>query len=282
MSQAFEHVPLQAVRDYWNRRPCNVRHSPQPVGSRAYFDQVQQRKYFVEPHIPGFAQFRRWSGRRVLEIGCGIGTDTISFARHGASVTAVDLSAASLAIARRRAEVYGLQDRIRFVEADAEHLDDVLVPEPYDLVYSFGVLHHTPNPDRAFDRLRRFMDASSTLKVMVYHRRSVKVAQILARHGGRGNVARHSEAQTGCPVTHTYSRREGRRRLQAHGFDVTDMKVDHIFPYVVEHYRRHRYVRRWYWRLTPKPMFRMLERRFGWHLCMTARKTDEGPLTTGH
>ena len=71
----FSETPIDRVRDYWNARPCNLRHSPATVGTRQYFDEVEARKYFVEPHIPGFAQFQRWSGKRVLEIGCGLGTN---------------------------------------------------------------------------------------------------------------------------------------------------------------------------------------------------------------
>jgi hypothetical protein len=61
------------VEVFWNARPCNW-HSPKPVGTREYFDEVEQRKHFVEPHIPEFAQFDYWAGKRVLEVGCGIGT----------------------------------------------------------------------------------------------------------------------------------------------------------------------------------------------------------------
>src|SRR5205809_1710992 len=118
----FGETSIDRVREYWNRRPCNLRHSLEPVGTREYFDQVEARKYLVEPHIPGFAQHARWAGKKVLELGCGIGTDTMNFARAGAQVTAVDLSTASLELARRRAEVFGLEDRIRFVEANAERL----------------------------------------------------------------------------------------------------------------------------------------------------------------
>src|SRR5213078_293758 len=110
------------VQRYWDTRPCNIRHSTKPVGTREYFDEVEARKYMVEPHIPGFAEFDRWRGKRVLEIGCGIATDTINFARAGAHVTAVDISDESLKLARRRAEILGLSDRIDFVEADAEEL----------------------------------------------------------------------------------------------------------------------------------------------------------------
>ncbi len=136
----------ETVAEYWNRRPCNIRHSAQEVGSREYFDEVEQRKYFVEPHIPGFAQFDRWRGKRVLEIGCGIGTDAINFARAGADYTGVELSEVSLALTRRRFEVYGLGARL--IQCNAEQLSRYMEPASFDLVYSFGVIHHTPNPDR--------------------------------------------------------------------------------------------------------------------------------------
>src|ERR1700739_4089118 len=97
---------IAEVRKYCDDRPCNIRHSSKPIGPREYCDEVEARKYFVEPHIPRFAEFERWRGKKVLEIGCGIGTDTTNFAQHGARVTAVDLSPQSLELARKRVEVY--------------------------------------------------------------------------------------------------------------------------------------------------------------------------------
>lgn len=271
----FREKQIEQVRAYWNARPCNVRHSPQPIGSREYFDEVEARKYLVEPHIPAFAEFPRWAGKRVLEIGCGLGTDTINFARAGAQVTAVDLSEKSLELAQRRAEVFGLSDRIRFQAADAENLSDVVEPAPYDLVYSFGVIHHTPHPERVVDQVRRhFVHPQSELKIMVYHRYSWKVAWIILTEG-RGAfwkleelVARNSEAQTGCPVTYTYSSSSVRRLLS--GFRVREEFVDHIFKYRIADYIHYRYVVNWYFRILPKTVFRLLERNFGWHLCVTA------------
>jgi len=277
MPASFHQVPIDKVTDYWNSRPCNIRHSPQPVGSREYFDEVEARKYLVEPHIPGFAEFERWKGKRVLEIGCGIGTDTINYARHGARVTAVDLTEKSLEMARRRAELFGLDDQITFVQANAEKLSEFVPPEPYDLVYSFGVIHHTPHPERVIEEIRKFVGPESTVKIMVYNRWSWKVLWVLGVYG-KGQfwklnrlVADYSEAELGCPVTYSYSRTSGRRLLEEHGFQVSDVTVDHIFPYSIPEYVRYEYKVVWYFRWMPRAWFRALERAFGWHLCLTAK-----------
>src|SRR5215467_7820926 len=111
---SFGEVEITRVKEYWNARPCNIRHSTAPLGSKQYFNEVEARKYFVEPHIPLFAEFERWRGKKVLEIGCGIGTDTINFARAGAQVSTVDLSEKSMELARKRASVFGLEEQIRF------------------------------------------------------------------------------------------------------------------------------------------------------------------------
>lgn len=264
------------VRRYWDERPCNIRHSPKPVGSREYFDEVEARKYFVEPHIPGFAEFERWEGKRVLEVGCGIGTDSINFARAGAELTAVDLSGESLAIARQRAEVIGVADRINFVRANAEELTSDLPGPAYDLIYSFGVIHHTPRPERALAEMRALAAPGTALKVMVYNRRSWKVLSMVVAKG-RGDfrrtdelLARYSQAQTGCPVPSIYGRGEARELIERNGFRVDEVSVDHIFPYRVRDYVQYRYVKEPYFRWMPHPVFRAIERQFGWHLLVTA------------
>jgi 2-polyprenyl-3-methyl-5-hydroxy-6-metoxy-1,4-benzoquinol methylase len=265
------------VQKYWDDRPCNIRHSQKPVGSREYFDEVEARKYFVEPHIPTFAEFDRWKGKRVLEVGCGIGTDSINFARAGAELTAVDLSGESLRIARERAVMMGVEDRIEFVQANAEDLASAVSGAQYDLIYSFGVIHHTPRPERALAEMRTLAAPGSTLKVMVYHRHSWKVLWILVGEG-RGRfwradelIAKYSEAQTGCPVTYAYSRTEGRELIEQNGFRVEQLAVDHVFPYRIRDYVEYRYVKEPYFRWMPEPMFRAFERRFGWHLLITAQ-----------
>ncbi len=273
LARRFSHVDIDQVRDYWDARPCNIRHSLKPVGTREYFKEVEARKYLVEPHIPRFADFPRWRGKKVLEIGCGIGTDTINFARAGAQVTAVDLSGESLEVARQRAQVFGVP--VQFYQADAEELTQVVPVERYDLVYSFGVVHHTPNPERAIAQMSRYLDRDGILKLMVYHRHSWKVFWILMTFGWGAFwrldelVARSSEAQTGCPVTYTYTRKTIHDLVSE--FQILDLEVDHIFPYRLADYLNYQYRQVWYFRHLPPSWFRWLEKRWGWHLLVTAR-----------
>jgi SAM-dependent methyltransferase len=264
---------IDRVRQYWDGRPCNIRHSGKPVGSREFFDEVEARKYFVEQHIPKFAQFSRWNGKKVLEIGSGIGTDSVNFARAGAQITCVDISSESLAICRRRFEVFGLKGR--FYQGNAEELSTFVPIEPYDLIYSFGVIHHTPNPDRVLQELLRYCGPNSEIRLMLYSKWSWKVLWILVRHGfgafwRLGSLVRqNSEAETGCPVTYVYSSEDVHRLLR--GYRVLEIRKDHIFPYVISRYVRHEYQWVWYFKWIPRRWFRWLEHRAGWHTLIIAR-----------
>ena len=137
---------IENVKQYWNNRPCNIYHSKSKFGTKKYFDEVEKRKYFVEPHIPYFANFKKWQGKKVLELGCGIGTDSINFVRAGADLTIVELSKKSLDITKKRFKVYGL--KAKFYLGNIERLSEFLPKEKYDLIYSFGVIHHTPHPEK--------------------------------------------------------------------------------------------------------------------------------------
>ena len=272
---SFDNVSITNVKDFWDARPCNIMHSKAPVGTKRYFDEVEKRKYFVEPHIPKFAQFEKWKGKKVLEIGCGIGTDTINFARSGAKVTAVEISKKSLEIAQKRARVFNLQNQIKFYSANAEELSRIVPVETYDLIYSFGVIHHTPHPYKVIQEIKKYAHEGTVIKIMIYYRYSWKVLWILFKHGKgafwkiRELISTYSEAAFGSPVTYTYSKSQAKDLMD--GFRIYEIKTDHIFPYEIDSYKQYKYKKVWYFKFLPKSVFRFLETNLGWHLLISAK-----------
>ena len=253
---------IDDVQEFWDARPCNIRHSDHPIGTREYFDQVELRKFQAEPHILNFSEFSRWRGMNVLEIGCGIGTAAVNFARFGARYTGVELSSESLDLTRRRFEVYGLNGE--FYQGNAEELADFLPKKQYDLVYSWGVIHHTPRPDRVIAHVRDYLRPGGVFKIMMYARDSWKNYMIEAGLD-------QPEAQWGCPVVHTYTR-EGLADLIGPDFVIEQIQQDHIFPYEIEAYKRKEYVLQPWFQHMPKQMFTVLEQHLGWHLMATAHR----------
>jgi ubiquinone/menaquinone biosynthesis C-methylase UbiE len=211
----------------------------------------------------------------VLEIGCGIGTDTINFARAGATVTAVDLSTESINLAKKRAEVFGVSDQITFYQGNAELLSEFVPVGEYDLVYSFGVIHHSPNPEKIVDQIvKHYIKPGTVFKLMVYNRASWKVLWMLMLEGGKlwktdEIIAKHSEAQTGCPVTYSYTKTSV-KNLIGDRFKVVKSDYEHIFPYQIPKYVKYEYEKEWYWKMMPDSVFKKFENMFGWHLCVTS------------
>jgi SAM-dependent methyltransferase len=275
---------IDDVRAYWDSRPCNIRRSAAPVGSPQFFIDTERNKFFVEPHIPGFAEYEKWIGKKVLEIGCGIGIDTANFVRWGADVTAIDLSQKSLDIAATRVQTLPWtvcwsselpdfrQGRAKFWQANAEQFILPVNRGHFDLVYAFGSIHHSPNPDAILDNARYFIKDGGTLKLMVYNKYSWKSLWILLKYGHgqfwkfKELVARYSEAQTGCPITYVYSKKELRAMLERNGFHVKKISVDHIFPYDIEAYKRYEYKLAAPWKYLPDKFRFWLEKKIGWHL----------------
>ena len=125
---------LIRIKEYWDAQPCNVKHSLQPVGSAEYWNEVTERRFFVEPHLRDLAGFHQWQGKRVLEIGCGIGSDAEQFARHGAEYVGIDLSAQSVDMCRQRFDLFGLSGEFYIMDgADTQALASL---GQFDLVYS--------------------------------------------------------------------------------------------------------------------------------------------------
>lgn len=250
---------IDAVREYWDARPCNIRHSKLQVGTREYFDEVETRKYFVEPHIEAFAEFDKWRGKKVLEIGCGIGTDALRFARAGANYTGIDISPKSIDLARKRFRLYGLRGSFFVHNAETPPL---LRYESYDLIYAFGVIHHSPQPEKVVSSAKWYMDERSQFRLMLYAKHSWKNIMILAGLD-------QPEAQAGCPVAHTYTEEEARHLLK--DFEILDLHQDHIFTYDVDKYVQYEYEELPWFREMPAKVFSALRRALGWHMLIKCK-----------
>lgn len=93
---------VQDVRSFWNETPCGTYGKDLPEGSPEFFAAIETERYAMEPEIPRYAQFSRWHGKRVLEVGFGAGSDLMRFARAGAEVVGVDLGFKGATLARKR------------------------------------------------------------------------------------------------------------------------------------------------------------------------------------
>jgi len=159
---------IQDVRAFWNAHPCNSRYSTQP-DRHAYFDELEQRRYRVEWHIPIVAQFDQFRDRDVLEIGCGMGADGLQFARHGAHYTGIDLTPAAVEISQERFALYGVPGRFQVANAEEMPFPDA----SFDHIYSFGVIHVSPNTEAIVRHMYRVLRPGGTFCVMVYNQTSI-------------------------------------------------------------------------------------------------------------
>jgi ubiquinone/menaquinone biosynthesis C-methylase UbiE len=167
MSQANAELK-ERVRAFWQANPCGTKFADAEPGTRRFYELVEEHRYTKEWHIPLAANFEGASGLKVLEIGCGLGTDGARFAQAGAHYTGVDLTFAAIELAKRRFELFGLPGEFRTADAEALEFPD----ESFDLVYSHGVLHHTPNTAAAIDEVHRVLKPGGRAIVMLYHRDS--------------------------------------------------------------------------------------------------------------
>src|SRR5438874_5107963 len=174
----------QRVRAFWQTRPCGTKFSDAEIGTREFFASLEAHRYGKEWHIPIAANFAATRGLKVLEIGCGVGTDGAQFAKAGADYTGIDLTEAAIELARKGFEISNLKGQFRI--ADAENLD--FPDESFDVVYSHGVPHHTPDTARAVREIHRVLRTGGRAIVMLYHRGSYnyRVGIRLLRRAGAG------------------------------------------------------------------------------------------------
>jgi len=245
----------QRVKTYWEREACGEIHSDAPEGSPEFFAEVEQRRDELEPHIARFADFVGARGLRVLEIGVGLGTDLVRFVRAGAIATGVDLTERAVGLVRRRLELEGLEADLRVADAEALPFED----GSFDRVYSWGVLHHTPDTGRAVREAVRVLRPGHELCVMLYARHSWVAYGFWVRHAllaGRpwrslaAVLAKHMESEG----TQAYTKRELRPMFAG----VAGLRIDKVATA--------------YDRQIAGPLARLTGDRLGWNLVVSGHK----------
>jgi ubiquinone/menaquinone biosynthesis C-methylase UbiE len=171
----------QKVRDYWEQEPCGTDRAvvgdltPQ---TREWFDEVERFRYDVEPYIHSVAQFTRHRGRTILEVGVGAGTDHLQWARAGCRCHGVDLTDAAIETTRARLALYGLESDLRRMDAESLPFES----DQFDVVYSWGVIHHSAHPDRIIAEIHRVLKPGGQFIGMMYGRHSVIALRFWVRH----------------------------------------------------------------------------------------------------
>lgn len=236
------------VASFWEAEACGER----------YGDDQDRFRYELEPEIIRFADFSSVAGKRVLEIGVGMGADFVRFLRAGAIGTGVDLTGRAVTITSRRMAEEGLSGAVHV--ADAEMLP--FADEEFDLVYSWGVLHHTPDTAAALREACRVLRPGGRLKVMLYHRRSCVAMAAWARFGllrGRPLMSlAEALAHIESPGTQAFTVAEVKEMLE----DMEEVIVAPCFTH-------------WDRRCTPG-IARLLGDRLGWFLLAEAVKPAGG------
>jgi ubiquinone/menaquinone biosynthesis C-methylase UbiE len=260
------------AREQWGQDPCGAESAREhELGTLEFFDAVERNRYTdYAPWMPELMGFNQFSGASLLEIGCGMGTDLLQFARGGALCTGVDLTPRSVEITRHRFALYG--QRGSFMISDGEKLP--FKSNSFDVVYSNGVLHHTPDTEGAIKEVHRVLRPGGVAKVMLYHRNSLNYwVEIVLRRGifggeylrGRSSeqimsrVIEFSEHEA-RPLVKVYSRKQARDLFS----QFKDVCVD------VEQLTRAEL--RFLSPLISTSLFDKLARLIGWNVIITARK----------
>jgi ubiquinone/menaquinone biosynthesis C-methylase UbiE len=254
MKSRSEQATLAEVKDFWNRNVCQTEFiKSDTIGSKPFFEEAELVRYKYHYYLPGLFDFMAAvkPGGKLLEIGCSMGTDLLQLARRGLQVTGIDLTEAAIELAQRRFDLYNLKAELR--TGNAENLP--FADNSFDIVYSFGVLHHTPDTLRAVEEVRRVLVPGGLAVIMLYHRRSFNylIHRIL-------NQPFDGHRNDRCPIEKTYSKPEIYDLFRR--FSKTELEIKYFmttgFGII--------------WDLLPLAAHKKLGQRWGWHIIIKAVK----------
>ena len=255
------------VKSYWNSKCIEITTLEQSENSI-------KTRYDLQLHIPTFIHFDKWKGKKVLEIGCGIGDDSISFVKSGANITILELSDKNLEICKNRFKLHNLS--ATFYEGNPEDIDKIIPIQHFDLIYIFGMLSYTPRPENILKNIYKYMNKDTELKIMVYSKISWKFFQVLfdmdKKDINRRDIIRNNcEEFQGCPVLYTYSISGITNLLNKYNYRIIDIWKDYIFMYDEDSYKNGELKLDKYWRYSTEDFKNTMKEELGWHTLINAK-----------
>jgi ubiquinone/menaquinone biosynthesis C-methylase UbiE len=261
------------IREFWNSDPCGTRYLDGTNQSEEFEAHVRAR-YELEPYIPEFASFESARGLKVLEIGVGMGADYLQWLKAGAHATGIDMSSASLEKARNRCASAGYDSDLRV--ADAEHLP--FADNTFDVVYSYGVMHHSPDTPQCIREALRVLKPGGAARIMLYHHPSLTGLMLWLRYGAsRGKSLRETVYERlESPGTKSYTKAEVSSLMS--GYDDVAMRQVFSPGDLLLHRPSSRFQSLPYrlaWKLYPRTLARKLGRNWGLFLLISAKKPTD-------
>ena len=167
------------VREFWNSKTCGTWEITEEKFTKEYFEEIEKVRYELQPELFSFAEFTRYHGKKLLEIGVGAGTDFLQWVRAGAKAYGMDLTEHACEHVRHRLDLYGLKaEDIRVGDCENLPYDD----NSFEIIWSWGVIHHTPDTPKAFKEIIRVLAPGGKAKIMIYHRHSILTYLFWVKH----------------------------------------------------------------------------------------------------
>src|SRR5437588_6336705 len=153
------------IKQHWENEPCESRAGRDAATRWEYFNRIDKYRYEKSPFIPAFARFAEYRGKKVLEVGLGSGSDFMQWARNGAVAFGRDLTEASVKLVKERLTLEGLVADVAIGDVEALEFPN----DSFDLIYSYGVIHHSPDTGKAVSEIYRVLRPGGSAKIMIYH-----------------------------------------------------------------------------------------------------------------